>query len=225
MNSEAEPAAAVPRRLYAIVDADACDARGLALLTVAEAVCRVAPRIVQLRAKERPARQVLEWLHQLRAWTRASGSLLFANDRADLAALAACDGVHVGQDDLPVDAIRRSFPELAIGVSTHSEVQFDAALAARPSYVALGPIFETPSKKKPEPTVGIELLERLAPRARLAGIPVVAIGGIDARRAPLVLEAADCVAVIGALLPESGAGASVDSLSAALRALRAEWRV
>jgi thiamine-phosphate pyrophosphorylase len=88
-----------------------------------------------------------------------------------------------------------------VGVSTHSEEEFERALGERPDYVALGPIFPTASKRASEPTLGLAELVRLAPRAAARSIPVVAIGGIDRERAPLVLAHADYVAVIAALLP------------------------
>jgi len=200
--------------LYAILDADACDARGLPLLEVGEGLCQAAPAMLQLRAKGRSARQVLDWLAVLRLWTRAHGTLLYVNDRADLAELGGCDGVHVGQDDLPLEAIRRHFSRLRVGVSTHSEEELARALRQEPDYVALGPIFATASKEKSEPALGLGELERLSPIARARGIPIVAIGGIDRPRAPLVARHADYLAVIAALLPPSLPGAGGEQLKA-----------
>jgi thiamine-phosphate pyrophosphorylase len=188
-------------RLYAILDADACDARGLPLLAVGEALCRAAPDILQLRAKGRTSQDVLGWLVPLRRWTTEHGTQLYMNDRADLAELAGCDGVHVGQMDQPIASVRRHFPRLRVGVSTHSEQEFDRALSERPDYLALGPIFGTVSKRASEPAVGLPELQRLAPRARALSVPVVAIGGIDLERAPLVAPHAEYAAAIAALLP------------------------
>lgn len=193
-------------RLYAILDADACAVRGLSLVAVGEGLCRAAPGLLQFRAKGLPAREVLEVLARLRAWTQVQGTQLYMNDRADLAALAGCDGVHVGQMDQPVASVRRHFPGLRVGVSTHSEEEFERALGERPDYVALGPIFSTSSKRAAEPTLGLSELARLAPRARALAVPLVAIGGIDQDRAPLVAAHAEHAAVIAALLPpEAGA--------------------
>lgn len=188
-------------RLYAILDVDACEARGLPLLAVAEGICRCAPAFLQLRAKGRSATEVRTLLAALRPLVPSGRTLLFLNDRADLAELAGCDGVHVGQDDLPASSVRQHFPRLRVGVSTHSEAEFEKALEEAPDYVALGPIFPTASKLAPEPTVGLAELGRLAPRARAAGVPLVAIGGIDRERASSVSAHADHVAVISALLP------------------------
>jgi len=188
-------------RLYAILDADACEARGLSLTRVGQALCQAAPAFLQLRAKERPAVDVLALLADLRRWTRERGTLLFLNDRADLAELGACDGVHVGQSDLPIASVREHFPRLRVGVSTHSEAEFERALGDRPDYLAFGPVFHTGSKVGAEPTVGPEELARLAPRARARGVPVVAIGGIDRARARQVAPHVDYVAAISAFLP------------------------
>lgn len=189
-------------RLYAILDVDACEARGLPVLAVAEGICRAAPAFLQLRAKGRSAAEVRTLLAHLRPIVPSGRTLLFLNDRADLAELAGCDGVHVGQSDLPAESVRKHFPRLRVGVSTHSEAEFESALADTPDYLALGPIFSTASKLAPEPTVGLAELARLAPRARAAGVPLVAIGGITRESAPMVLAQADHVAAISALLPD-----------------------
>src|SRR5690606_4928767 len=132
-------------RLYAILDVDACEARGLPVLEAAEGLCRSAPAFLQLRAKGRSAAEVRSLLTPLRRLV-GGGTLLFLNDRADLAELAGCDGVHVGQSDLPLLSVRHHFPRLRVGVSTHSQAEFARALAERPDYVALGPIFPTATK-------------------------------------------------------------------------------
>src|SRR5262245_10258265 len=104
-------------RLYAILDADACAARGLPLLTVGRALCEARPAVLQLRAKGRSAQEVLAALASLRPWTRAAGIELFLNDRADLAKIGGCDGVHVGQSDLQVASIKEHFSDLRVGLS------------------------------------------------------------------------------------------------------------
>lgn len=203
-------------RLYAILDADACRARGLDLLAVGEALCDAAPAMLQLRAKGRSATEVLAVLARLRSWTKDSGTLLYLNDRADLAELAGCDGVHVGQGDQAIAAVRHHFPRLRVGLSTHSEAEFDRALLDRPDYLALGPIFGTKSKQASEPVVGLLELERLAPRARAMQVPLVAIGGIDHVRAGAVLSHADYVATIAALMPEQSPGEGEEAVSRAV---------
>ncbi len=188
-------------RLYAIVCADACQERDLDLLEVARAVCAWGPAVLQLRAKGRPDSQALEWLTELRETTRRSNTLLYMNDRPDLAQWAGCDGVHVGQQDWPIAEVRARFPDLRVGVSTHGAEQMRRALEEAPDYVALGPIFSTSSKKNPEATLGISGLRLVGHEARRRGIELVAIGGIGARSMRGVLKWATRAALISALLP------------------------
>jgi thiamine-phosphate pyrophosphorylase len=157
------------------------------------------PAALQLRAKDLAPRETLQLLRALHPICRTAGVPLFANDRADLAALAGCEGVHVGQDDMPIATIRRMAPELRVGVSAHSAEQVRRALADRPDYIALGPIFETSSKAHADPVVGVEALRAIAADCP---IPLVAIGGIDLARAPEVGRATRLGAVIAGLLPE-----------------------
>jgi thiamine-phosphate pyrophosphorylase len=178
--------------LYAILDVDAFRSRGIDVATrleeIADALLSARPTALQLRAKNEGGRATLDLLRRLRA--RCKEAPLFANDRPDLAMLARCDGVHVGQDDLPYEEVRRIVPaEMMVGVSTHGSEQLAAALSLKPTYVAFGPVFGTASKVNPDPTVGLEGLRTSAEMARAAGIPLVAIGGIDRSRAPEVIAA------------------------------------
>ena len=197
------------RGLYAIVDAGALDVRGLDPLAFADAVLSGSPAALQLRAKDVSARETLALLRELAPMCHRTGVLLVANDRPDLALMAGCDLVHVGQDDMPIDRVRRIAPGLGVGVSTHSIEQLDAALAARPAYVAFGPVFQTTTKANPDPVVGVAALKTAYARAQAAGVPLVAIGGITRERAPSLVRAADAIAVIADLLPpRSDAGSA-----------------
>jgi thiamine-phosphate pyrophosphorylase len=121
------------------------------------------------------------------------------NDRADLAALAGWDGVHVGQSDLsPEDARIVIGADKVIGVSTHTDAQVIAADAGAADYVAIGPVFATGTKLDASPVVGLDGVRRARALTRK---PLVAIGGITRENARPVIEAgADSVAVIGGLL-------------------------
>jgi thiamine-phosphate pyrophosphorylase len=136
------------------------------------------------------------------ATARASGATLIVNDRADIAALAHADGVHVGQDDLAPAAVRRIIGHDAIvGVSTHTIEQLDRAMREPVSYVAIGPVFGTTTKATGYEPIGIETVREAAARAQTAALPLVAIGGITLDRAADVIAAgAASVAVIGDLL-------------------------
>lgn len=204
------------RGLYPLVDLESLERRGLAPLAFAERVLTARPPLLQLRAKSAGARVTLELLRALVPLCRAAGTALFANDRPDLAVLAGAEGVHVGQDDVPLAEVRRFAPNLRVGVSTHDFVQLERALAERPDYVAFGPVFATPSKQGHEPVVGLEGLERAHALARSAGVPLVAIGGIDLERARLAKGHAELVAVIGAVMPQAGA---LDEVEASAREL------
>lgn len=204
--------------LYAIVDTTFLATRGTDPLAYARAVLDARPAALQLRAKEWQARDMLAVLRALAPLCRQRGVSLVANDRADVASLAGCDMVHLGQDDLGADLVHRVCPSLGLGISTHDTAQLQKALAARPSYVAFGPVFETTSKQKPDPVVGLAGLAAAARITRAAGIPLVAIGGITLARAAEVSAHADAAAVIADLYP---LGASLEEVTARARAFHA----
>jgi thiamine-phosphate pyrophosphorylase len=203
------------RGLYPIVDLDTLAKRNLRPLPFAQAVLTARPPILQLRAKHQTPRQVLELLGQLKPLCRESGTLLFANDRPDLALLADVDGVHVGQDDLPLEAVRRLPGKLRVGVSTHDLAQLERALAERPDYVAFGPIFATSSKAGADPALGLEMLARATERARAANIPLCVIGGLTLSVAPQLARYSLLAAVISDLLADGTDPVAVASRSSA----------
>src|SRR5438445_224601 len=146
------------RGLYAIVDVTTLSLRHLSVVDVAGAIARARPAALQVRAKDLAPREILQILRAIHPICRELGVPLFANDRPDLAMLAGCEGVHVGQGDLPVDVVRRIAPMLRIGVSTHSLSEVEQAILDRPDYVAFGPVFDTRSRARPEDVVGIDQL-------------------------------------------------------------------
>ena len=207
--------------LYAIVDTNLLAARGTDPIAYARALLAVRPAAIQLRAKDVSAREILGMLRALGPMCRQLGVPLVANDRADLAALAGCDCVHIGQDDLPYELVHRIAPQLGVGISTHDPEQLARALLVKPRYVAFGPIFETASKLNAEPVVGIEGLRQASRLARAAGVPLVAIGGVTLARLPEIVEYADAWAVIGDLfLP----GATLADVTERARLLHAALR-
>ena len=135
---------------------------------------------------------------------RRAGAVVIVNDRADIAKLADADGVHVGQDDLDPGSVRRLVGSSAIvGLSTHEPAQVRAASALPIDYVAVGPVFGTPTKETGYRAGGTQLVSGAAAVLREAGghKPIVAIGGITLDRAPEVIRAgAASVAVISDLL-------------------------
>jgi thiamine-phosphate pyrophosphorylase len=186
-------------RLYAILDA-AFFPSTQALMIFAEELVAGGCTLLQYRNKNGNARVMLEQARELRR--RVGGKVkLIMNDRADLCLAAEFDGVHVGQDDLSPESVRRNIgPDRWLGVSTHNVVQMQEADRTSADYLAIGPVFSTSSKEKPDPVVGLEGV-RLA--RSLTRKPLVAIGGIARANAASVIEAgADSVSVISDLIRE-----------------------
>ena len=182
-------------RLYVIVDRAAAGARALADL--AAAAIRGGADVIQLRDKTASTRQLLQESARVRAVTRDAGIPLIINDRADVVHAVGADGVHLGQDDLPIAAARALLgPNRLIGQSTHSLEQAIAAELEGADYIGVGPIFSTPTKPD-APSVGLDLIRAVIPRIE---IPYVGIGGIDATTLQSVLSAgAERIAVVRAV--------------------------
>lgn len=176
---------------------------GLSGLTHAEQVRRLAQggaSLIQLRDKTSSARVFFESAKAAVTVAKECGIKLIINDRPDMAAAVGADGVHLGQDDLPVAAARELLgPQAIIGLSTHNLSQAKAGIRLSIDYLAVGPIFSTLTKDDTAPELGLEGLREV--RNTLGEFPLVAIGGITAKTALEVLEAgANSVAVISALL-------------------------
>ena len=201
-------------RLYAIIDP--LDT-GRSPTALAGALLAGGARCLQLRWKPAAARDVLETARAIRPLARAAGAIFLVNDRPDIAVLAEADGVHLGQDDLPLAAARRVLgPGRIIGVSTHDPEQARAAAAAGADYVAVGPVYATTSKVGALAPRGLDLVR--AARA-VVPCPLVAIGGIDATTAADVVAAgADAVAMIAALVRTPDPAAAVRAVLARLPA-------
>ncbi len=152
----------------------------------------------QYRDKTGAPRAVFETAARLAALCRHHGALFVVNDRADVAAAAGADGVHLGQDDLPVaDARKLLGPAALIGLSTHSPEEARAAEAAGADYIGFGSIFPTTSKE----TVVLQGIEGIRKVRESVALPIIAIGGIGPENAGKVIAAgADGVAVIAAVL-------------------------
>lgn len=188
-------------RLYAIVDVDVCARHAREPREVGRQFLAGGARLIQLRAKAVPSGAFLDLASAMAEDAAAAGAALVVNDRADLAVLARAHGVHVGQDDLaPADVRRLMGADALVGLSTHSEEQFETGLGEPVSYLAVGPVFGTGTKDTGYDAVGLALVRAAAGRA--AGrVPIVGIGGITLERAPLVIDAgAAAVAVIADLM-------------------------
>ena len=157
-------------------------------------------KLIQLREKHLPPRDFFQQAEAAIKVARGHKALIVINDRVDLALALKADGVHLGQDDLPVEAARAILGEKAlIGYSTHNLAQALGARTLPIDYLAVGPIYGTSSKNDSEPTVGLESLLEI--RGLVPDLPLVAIGGITAENVQTTLRAgASCVAVISAVL-------------------------
>ena len=178
--------------LYAILDPEQVQ---VSLPEMASRLAASGVALVQLRDKKSSAARVLARARELKAVLAPLGVRFLLNDRPDIAAIADCAGVHVGQDDLlPEDARRVVGPSRWVGVSTHTLDQLRVAAATSADYIAIGPVFPTSTKENPDPVVGLDFIRAAR---RLTGKPLVAIGGITLETAGEVFRAgADSVAVI-----------------------------
>ena len=186
--------------LYAVVDQQTATRHGWAVPDLARTYLAGGARLIQVRVTEGGSAQFLAWCDEIVADARSYGAHVIVNDRADIAVLSGAAGVHVGQQDLGVAAVRTLMPEPAIvGLSTHTASELERAVDAPVSYVAIGPAYATATKDTGYAPVGLDLV-RHAIRL-LHARPVVAIGGITLERAPEVLGAgATSVAVVADLL-------------------------
>jgi len=154
---------------------------------------------VQLREKDLGTRDLLDMAYRMRELTKTYHGKLFINDRVDIALAVEADGVHLGKESMPADAVRKTFQDrLLIGVSTHSLDEARIAERSGADFITLGPVFHTPSKMKYGKPIGIDTLRKV--RAEIS-IPIFAIGGVKLDKVPEIKEAgADGLALISAIL-------------------------
>jgi thiamine-phosphate pyrophosphorylase len=187
-------------RLYALLDPAVSGER---LPELAQAVVEGGATLIQLRDKTRETRDMLAEARLLKRVLALHSVPLIINDRVDVALAAGADGVHVGQDDMPVEDARRLIgPEAILGISIKSAEEARAAPLDLVNYVGVGGVYATTSKNNPKPPIGATGLRDLVEviRARAPAIPIAAIAGITETNAAEVIAAgADGIAVIAAL--------------------------
>ena len=185
--------------LYVVIDEDLLDTPPdeCAKLLAASGV-----ELIQYRAKHLSARDYFHACARLANCLGSRNARFIVNDRPDIAAIIEASGVHVGQEDLAAEEARRICgPALWVGVSTHNLQQVREAALTSATYIAVGPIFTTPTKERPDPVVGVSFIREAR---RLTNKPIVAIGGITLEHVAEVYSAgADCVAVIRDILSTS----------------------
>lgn len=146
-------------------------------------------KYLQLREKELRDREILQAASEIMSVTDGTETRFVLNDRADLAYLCGADCLHLGQDDISITDAKKICGEkvCGYGLSTHNLKQVEEAVRLKPDYIGFGPVFQTTTKKKPDPVTGTEII---AEAVKLAGdVPVVAIGGIDGENITRVLNA------------------------------------
>lgn len=168
-------------------------------------------KILQLRAKKLSSKEFLETARIIRKITKDRGAVFIVNDRVDIALMTDADGVHLGQDDLPVREARRLLGnDKIIGYSTHNMREARVAKKLPVDYISFGPIFPTKTKEDAQTPKGIKGLSEVR---KAVNIPIVAIGGITETNLIYVLkEGADSAAMISEILTEKDISKKVNRL-------------
>ncbi len=184
-------------RLYAIIDP--AQTGGRSPVAIAQDLLSAGVQLIQYRDKRATSRDLFLLSRQIAEPVRQAGGDFIVNDRADVARAIEADGVHLGQNDLPVEPTRRVLSAgMCLGYSTHALAQVIEAENTSADYIAFGPVFPTSSKENPDPVVGLEGLRKARQATHK---PLVAIGGVTAENARAAIEAgADAVAVISDLV-------------------------
>jgi len=187
---------------------------GRSILDVLAAAADGGVRTVQLREKNLSGRELTLLAEKFRRKCDELGVLMLMNDHVDIALAVGADGVHLGQDDMPLEAARRIAPELILGRSTHSVEQALEAQAQGADYVNLGPVFPTRTKNTPVQPLGLEIIRNAAPKL---SIPFSVMGGVKEHNIPQLYNAG---ARIFAMVTEL---TQADDVAVKARAMRALW--
>ncbi len=180
----------------------------------AESAVRAGVPAIQYREKEKTVREMLEDCRKLKEIC-AGKALFFVNDRVDIALAVGADGLHLGQEDLPVEIARTLLPNAVIGVTVHNLEEAVKAEKGGADYVSVSPIFHTDTKKDAGKEVGLEMVKRVR---RVVSIPVMGIGGINAGNARKVIKAgADAVSVVSCIVASDDVEAASKELLEALK--------
>lgn len=172
--------------------------------------------VIQYREKNKSAKVMYEECRKIRDMTRAAGAIFIVNDRVDLAMMVQADGIHIGQDDLPVAEVRKMVGErMIVGLSTHTPIEAQAAEQCRlVDYIGVGPVYATTTKQDIGQIAGLDYVAYIAKNITL---PFVAIGGIKADNIEVVKrQGASTFAIISDLVSASDIGAKVRALRAKL---------
>lgn len=185
--------------------------KGRSNLEVVREMLKAGIRIIQYREKEKKMKEKYRECREIRKMTQDFGALFVVNDHVDLAIAVESDGIHIGQDDLPIEEVRKiAGDEIIIGLSTHSPEQARDAVARGADYIGVGPIFRTYTKKDVCEPVGLEYLDFVV---KNLNIPFVAIGGIKEHNLEEVCQhGARCIAMVTEIVGADDIGKKVAKL-------------
>jgi len=201
--------------LYAILDPE--QSKGRAPESVLRGLLEGGVTLLQLRVKTMAPSEFFQLARTVRSETRAHGCKLIVNDRVDIALACGADGVHLGQDDLPLTAGRKLVGARIVGISTHAVDQAKEAEQNGADYIGFGPMFGTTTKATGYSARGIEMLRQIRAAAKL---PIVAIGGINEHNVQQVWQAgADSAAIISDILGADDIPAKIKRILASHSAL------
>lgn len=196
--------------LYAILDVGL--SQGRSPIYILRELLRGGARLIQLRAKELSSRELFELAVEASEMCRGAGSIFIVNDRVDIALASQADGVHLGQEDLPLDVARKLMGGRIVGISTHDLEQARLAEKGGADYIGFGPTFPTVTKETRYSPRGLEMLREIR---KQVSIPIVAIGGITEATVAQVWQAgADSAAMISDLMKADDVAAKVKRIIA-----------
>ena len=183
--------------LYLVTDD--CYLNNGGVYSAVDAALQAGVTALQYRAKGKNSREMLQQAGKFKELCVKYNIPLIINDRLDIALAVAADGVHLGQDDLPLAIARRLAGDMIIGVSATSYDEGREAIVQGADYIGIGPIFETATKKAAKPPCGLEVIRRL--KTEFSAARLVAIGGIDLDNfIPIITAGAEGIAVVSAIL-------------------------
>lgn len=159
--------------LYPVVSSEFCNSRDV--VSIVEAIAAGGAKLVQIREKNLSDAAVFELVKKCKAITERHQMLLIVDDRVDIAIAAGADGVHLGQDDFPLQEAKKLAPEMLFGISTHNAGEIRTALAGNCGYLNIGPMFPTQTKSVACGALGLEKIEELK---KLVTCPFSVMGGI-----------------------------------------------
>jgi len=200
--------------LYCITSEE--HSRGRNNIEVVREMIKAGVKVIQYRDKEKKLLQKYNECLKIREMTKEAGVTFIVNDHVDIAILVKADGVHIGQDDLPIEKVRELVgEEMIIGISTHSPKQAEEAVKRGADYIGVGPIYKTYTKKDVCEPVGLDYLRYVV---RNIPIPHVAIGGIKQHNMHEVIECgAKCIAMVTEIVGADDIGKKIRDIKESMR--------